>query len=248
MRRRLFAVLALAFAFASRADALDFTIVPPLPTSADAVTLGISGVWFDGCVPVLQQVTFEGPPVVDGPLHVRITLVVEPAGGCTSAETAFTVDAALGRLPPGLHPVSVWVVDLNLSNPQPQLLDTTELTIDGFPGEDPTTLLHLHSGRFRVRLDWHLSSGTQGAGRLAPLATADSGVFWFFSSTNWELLFKLLDGCAVNGHYWAIGAGATDVAFDLVVEDLQRGVAWQYEHPRGRLAGGFADVEALPCE
>jgi hypothetical protein len=60
-------------------------------------------------------------------------------------------------------------------------------------------------------------------------------------------MVKVLDGCAVNQHYWAIGAAATDVKFTLRITDTQTGDAWAYRSPAGRLAPAFADVQAFPC-
>jgi hypothetical protein len=31
---------------------------------------------------------------------------------------------------------------------------------------------------------------------------ADTGYFWFFEDTNVELVVKVLDGRAINGHTW----------------------------------------------
>jgi hypothetical protein len=44
-----------------------------------------------------------------------------------------------------------------------------------------------------------------GAGRAqtVPL-TADTGYFWFFASSNVEVVIKVLAGCGVNGRYWCL--------------------------------------------
>jgi hypothetical protein len=41
--------------------------------------------------------------------------------------------------------------------------------------------------------------GTSGTGVAVPL-TGNTGYFWFFNSSNVELMVKVLDGDAVNGH------------------------------------------------
>ncbi len=44
-----------------------------------------------------------------------------------------------------------------------------------------------------------------------PVSSPDSALFWMFAPGNWEVLVKVLDGCASNGRYWILSAGATDV-------------------------------------
>ena len=58
-------------------------------------------------------------------------------------------------------------------------------------------------GRFRVEAAWD-ANGSSGAGQAVPGASADSGLLWFFAPDNWELMVKVLDGCALNGHYWVL--------------------------------------------
>ena len=37
--------------------------------------------------------------------------------------------------------------------------------------------------------------------------------FWFFDPNTAEVLLKVLNGCAVNGHWWVYAAPATDVEY-----------------------------------
>jgi hypothetical protein len=69
------------------------------------------------------------------------------------------------------------------------------------------------SNRFAVQV-------TQGgsAARVAASGSA-SAAFWRYSSSNWEVLVKVLDGCSINGHYWVFAAGATSVSWSFSVED-----------------------------
>ena len=36
-----------------------------------------------------------------------------------------------------------------------------------------------------------------------------SGLFWFFSDTNWEVMVKALNGCGLNNRYWIFSAATT---------------------------------------
>ena len=92
--------------------------------------------------------------------------------------------------------------------------------------------LCLASGvRFRVTTTW-TTAAAAGAGKGAGL-TMDTGAFWFFASSNLELVVKVLDGCAVNGSYWVFAAGLTDVGVTVTVTDTQTGESRSYTNPAG---------------
>ena len=75
--------------------------------------------------------------------------------------------------------------------------------------------------------------------------TDETGTFWFFDSSNVELLVKVLDGRPLNGHHWVFYASRTDVEFDLTVTDTATGAQRVYHNPAGTLASR-ADTEAFP--
>jgi hypothetical protein len=90
----------------------------------------------------------------------------------------------------------------------------------------------------RFRLDVQFSNpltGSTATGHPVPL-TADTGALWFFDPSNPELVVKLIDGTAVNGHFWVFLASLTDVEFDLTVTDTQTGAQRVYHNPAGTLA------------
>ncbi|HEX2163268.1 MAG TPA: hypothetical protein VHM02_04915 [Thermoanaerobaculia bacterium] len=109
------------------------------------------------------------------------------------------------------------------------------------------TALCLAGGRFRVEVDW-AAGGNAGPGRVVPAGADDSGLFWFFDPANWELLVKVLDACAVNGHRWVFAAATTNVAHVLRVTDTASGQEWRSEHPGGAAAPAIADTAAFVCE
>ena len=103
--------------------------------------------------------------------------------------------------------------------------------------------LCLAGGRFMVEVDW--TAPAAGAGPGVPVRlTDDTGAFWFFGPDNLELLVKVLDGRAVNGHFWVFFGGLTDIPFTLTVTDTETGVRRTYTHPAGTLASR-ADTEAF---
>ena len=114
--------------------------------------------------------------------------------------------------------------------------------------ETPTTLC-LQGGRYAVSAEWSTPEDS-GAAPTVRARTPDSGLFYFFTPGNWEMLVKVLDGCSYNDHHWVFAASATDVGFVLTVRDTQTGLVKQYRKEPGRPARAVADIGALPlgCE
>lgn len=100
-------------------------------------------------------------------------------------------------------------------------------------------------GRFTAEISWRTPDGATGAGRSTPLAS-DTGAFWFFDRQNPELLIKVLDGRAVNGHYWVFFGALTNVEYDLTVTDTETGARRTWHNPAGTMASR-ADIRAFPA-
>src|SRR5579863_265309 len=108
------------------------------------------------------------------------------------------------------------------------------------------THLCLQQARYRVELSWQDGSGHTGMGSVVPSAvSADSGVLWFFDPDNWEMLVKVLDGCAVNQRLWVFAAATTNVAYTLTVTDTVTGTAKSYQNPAGQTAAVVTDTDAF---
>jgi len=108
------------------------------------------------------------------------------------------------------------------------------------------TALCLNNNRFRAALDWHSPSDT-GHGSAVPLPSApDSGLFYFFSATNIEMLIKVLNACvAPFNRYWVYFAATTNVEFAVVVTDTQTGKTVAYFNPLNRAAPPVQDNNAF---
>jgi hypothetical protein len=98
---------------------------------------------------------------------------------------------------------------------------------------------------FAVGVVWNLSDGTSGEGYGMPL-TDESGWFWFFSPGNLEVVVKVLDGCAINGHFWVFASGLTNVQVSVTVGILN-GSGNVYGSPGGVLMRPIADTSAFAC-
>ena len=113
-------------------------------------------------------------------------------------------------------------------------------------GDDPATLCLGEGGRYRVSLDWETATDR---GRAQPVESgaADSGLFTFFSPGNWEMMVKLLDGCAINDKRWVFAAGTTDVGWTLRVTDRTTLTEKVYTSQLGQPSKTIADIEAFAC-
>lgn len=106
--------------------------------------------------------------------------------------------------------------------------------------------LCLQGGRYEVRANWRAGEASGDAAGVP--RTADTGMFWFFSPDNVELVVKVLDGCGINGHRWVAMGGLTDVGVEVVVRDTASGAAARrYASPEGSPFATNLDVTAFPC-
>ena len=105
--------------------------------------------------------------------------------------------------------------------------------------------LCLEDGRWRVTVDWLDHQRNTGRGSLVDVASRDSGLWWFFRPDNWEMLVKVLDGCAINGHHWVFFAATTDVAYTLTLVDTTIGAAESYTNLLGVPSPAITDTRAF---
>jgi len=92
--------------------------------------------------------------------------------------------------------------------------------------------------RFQVEVDWTVPSGSTGKATGVTL-TSDSGYCWFFGSDNIELVFKVLDGTGVNGHFWVFWGSLTDVQYTVKVTDTVTGALKVYRGQQGVQSSGY---------
>jgi hypothetical protein len=108
------------------------------------------------------------------------------------------------------------------------------------------TAFCLLGGRFRAEVTWHDPQGKSGPGQAVASSEADgSGLFWFFTPDNWEMMLKVIDGCAVNQRFWVFSAATTNVGYDLVVTDTKTGQIARYTNPLGQTSPAITDTMAF---
>jgi hypothetical protein len=109
-----------------------------------------------------------------------------------------------------------------------------------------STVLCLNNNRFRVDGTFRTPQGQTGPFMAQTVATApDSGLFWFFSQNNLEMLFKVLNGCTLNNHYWVFFSAGTNVEFTVSVTDTLRGGTRTYTNPLNNPAPPVQDTSAF---
>jgi hypothetical protein len=113
--------------------------------------------------------------------------------------------------------------------------DGTLPATDGRYGE-------LKNGRFRVSATWRNFAGQTGNGTFVPLGSEETGVFWFFVPSNFELMLKVIDGCGTNNRYWIFFAALTNVEFHITVRDTWANVERTYDNALGVSAAAITDT------
>lgn len=235
--------------------------VPPFQWTHVAVV-------FDGLVrrhyvngELAVAISDPGPlPASVSPLRIGsdVALAASPAGSIdevrlwnvarNTGQIRADLNVAITTPRPGL--VAVWSLDAGGDD----ALGAHDGTVHGaagfltFPvtsGCTPTpTSLCLH-GRFIVSVSWRDFADNTGVGKVVPCGTTDSGLFWFFSPTNWELMVKVLNGCTLNARWWAFSAATTNVFYRLEVFDVVKGANKIYFNYLGISAPAVTDTAAL---
>jgi hypothetical protein len=224
---------------ASFADTAAFAATPPPPSpgpailSAATLAAEVSGAaGARGAAGAVGAGSAAGAAGLNG--------AADPAGAATAAAG---VDQAIERMGTGLAaPVRA------AGQAGPAVADgglaVAEAGQNGGACVPGTGALCGLDGRFQVTVAWSLTvAGAPTAATAVPL-TDGTGYFWFFASTNAELLVKLLDGRSVNGHFWFFYGALSDVAYTINVTDTTTGIVRTYQNPAGNLAS-VADIDAF---
>jgi hypothetical protein len=198
----------------------------------------------------LATFDFGGAPVTPGDtiaftqtfaIYGSVGALVTYDGG---VEKCNGIIQTTGTVPPLGSPttssVGVAITELDLRG-RLCIPSDTVLCLDGSPGDH----------RFQVTVSYHTAQagGRSGSGQaipLAPLGVIHGGLFWFFSPDNPEMVVKILDGCAIDDHYWAYISAATNVGFAVTVTDTARAnVSKTYTNPDLTMALPIQDTSAL---
>jgi hypothetical protein len=109
-------------------------------------------------------------------------------------------------------------------------------------GSSTTAALCLQ-GRFAVTTKFRAATapGPVDGSAHVVVASANSGIFWFFTSDNWELMVKAINACGFNNRYWIYSAATTDRFYRMEVLDVRAGVQKIYFNYAGPPAPAVTD-------
>ncbi len=80
------------------------------------------------------------------------------------------------------------------------------------------------------------------------LDSQQSAILYFFDRNNAEVLIKVLDGCALNGHRWVFVAPVTTLAFNLTVEPPGgEEKVWTHQNNLNDTAAPKSNTMAFAC-
>ncbi|HEV3456715.1 MAG TPA: hypothetical protein VHG32_09160 [Thermoanaerobaculia bacterium] len=179
-------------ALAQTQEAVPVSVSPALPADGDAILVSA-----DVIAPVDAS---AGLIKVEGG---QITLYVNaPILSPTPPGVLQHLEWSLAALPAGSY-------SLSISLPNVPTL--------GFAVRPRAARLDLVGGRFQVSVAALQSGASPAAVRLSD----SGGYFTFFDPANIELTFKIIDGRAVNSHYWVFIASMTDTPLMVTVTDTQ---------------------------
>jgi hypothetical protein len=210
----------------SRVDRTPASVCDGAPTSRYLYVNTLEGATFGGS---------SGSPITTAGLAV----VGQLLGGCVTQGSS-TCDPGpadydvFGAFSETFDTVDTW---LN------QTGGGTNSCVDG-----PNTLCLLNN-RFKVEATWRTAAGQTGPGKAVRL-TQETGYFWFFSQTNIEAVFKLLNACtpSLGNHFWVFAGGLTDVEVTTTVTDTTRtgpGSVKTYFNPLGTPFKPITDLGAF---
>ena len=132
---------------------------------------------------------------------------------------------------------------------EPAIYDLSGTGTGGTGCVGSSTLLCINN-RFAITAQYSTveGGGLSGSGQAIPFSSLgldDGGSFWFFDSTNPEILVKIINGCASGGHYWVFFAATTNVGFSLTVIDTATSSQRTYSNPDLTAAQPVQDTSAF---
>ena len=206
------------------------------------------------------EVTWRGPWTDPS----RGRLVIEARSPSTDWTVVGTVDPSTGEfIVRGLEPETPYTFRLRyestpgvavrsaLAQASAEYSEEFSVTTGSYSGpcRSGGRYLCLRSGRFELRADWSNPdrAGDFGAGTAVSVDISDeSGLFWFFSPANIELVTKVLDGSRLNGHYWMFFGALSDVEYWLTLRDTAVGGSQGTYHNPPKEICGQSDTRAFP--
>jgi hypothetical protein len=119
---------------------------------------------------------------------------------------------------------------------------TSAVMSDLFAPANPADVTPAPPARFTASATW-TANGKAGSGNLVYLSTDTRGL-WFFSPDNLDVVFKVVDGRAINGKFWVFYGSLTAEAYSLTITDTVTGAQKTYTNAAGQSSSG-SDTSAF---
>jgi hypothetical protein len=193
-------------------DQLIVATEPAYATSAAPVRLRVTAPEEEITPPPFGCPLFgwNAPVVEDHTIVFNLTSYVCPSARAgASVATPVTHFWEVGSLAAGVYIVKVI---------SPYDLPGVALAEGRVEVHSPSPVALLRHGEFTASV---LRGGVEPAHAVAVPLSDESGYFTIYGEANVEVTLKILDGRAINGHYWVFAASMTDRPFTLsVLQDL----------------------------
>ena len=214
-------------------------------TAGQTVTIDMTATAFDTYLYLLDST----PAVVasnddfGGTTNSRITFTLTTSGTWTIGATSLLANQL------GTYTLTIQCTTGTATTPTPTpTVVPPAPTFTPIPGPCTAnaTTLCLNNGRFRVQANYSTSAGQSGPG-MAVRETSDTGLFWFFSANNIEVIVKVLNACTFAGgpRYWVFAGGLTNVRVVLTETDTQTGAVRTYTNPQNTAFAPIQDTNAF---
>jgi hypothetical protein len=147
------------------------------------------------------------------------------------------------------HSPGAWIYRVRAKNASGNSAFSNQAS--GAPNGTPSScnpepgILCINNGRFRIELEGRTPTLDPSGTTVIIPSAPDSGLFYFFSPTNIEMLIKVLNGCGLNNRYWLFYAATTNIEFLVVVRDTGTGRVRTYFNPLDRPAPPVQDTDAF---
>jgi hypothetical protein len=158
-------------------------------------------------------------------------------------------DYSIGSLAPGTHSIKILTDSTGVISESNESNNAYVKTINVAGPLQPCVPgyqnLCLANGRFKISATFETANGSGSGSAAAISLTGDTGAFWFFKPSNYELMVKVINGCSFNSRYWVFVGGLTNVKVTLTVTDTQTGAAKTYVNPQGATFQSIQDTAAF---
>jgi hypothetical protein len=211
-------------------------------TAGQTVTIDMTSTAFDTYLYLLDPTpaVLASDDDFGGTTNSRITFTLTTSGTWTIGATSLLANQL------GAYTLTIQCTTAATPTPTPTVPPAPTFTPIPGPCTANATTLCLNNGRFRVQANYSTSAGQSGPGMAVP-QTSDTGVFWFFSANNIEVIIKVVNACTFTAgpRYWVFAGGLTNVQVVLTVTDTRTEVVRTYRNPQNTAFAPIQDTAAF---